>query len=218
MSGRDIGLGRPSHLGDGQSVAAVPIGEGMQDVLVDRRHASTPVPIRGGQHQRQGRARAHHSGHARHGCRLRVQQTAQQRASREVSSDQVGHAVQLTRQDIDGRHDEEGVRQPAPAGLRGSAPRRFGHRRRIGVDADDQPVRAGSGGRKDVAAVTGSQVDRDSVVPGQQVPQLPEARVLQTPAKHNTHDDSSPPHAVREGSADLVVWLVRRALHDSGPG
>jgi hypothetical protein len=136
-----------------------------------------------------------------------------------MSSDQVGRAVQLTRQGLDGRHDEKGVRQPAAAGLRGSAPRRFGHRRRIGVDADDQPVRTGSGGGKDVAAVPGPQVDRDSVVPGQQVAQLPEARVLQTPAKHNTHDDSS--LLLTRCVRALPVWssgLPRRALHDSGPG
>jgi hypothetical protein len=119
----------------------------------DRRR---PVSRHDGQQRRarrRGRQQACHAGE--HGVVV-AEDPAQQRSPREGDRQRVGDTVQRLRRML-GRCDREqrvGQRAAACRPARG-----LGHPGRVGVDADDERVRARGSGREDVTAVTRSQVD-----------------------------------------------------------
>jgi hypothetical protein len=191
VGGGDVGGGRRPGLGDVQAPVGVRGGQGTQGRFVERLDAGAAVTVGGRQQQRQGGAGAHDPGQAGHDRRVGGQQATQQRAPREVDGDQVGAAVQLARQRLDGGHDEQGVGQPAAAGRGGRAPRGHRHRRGAGVDADDQPVGTGRRGGEHVAPVAGPKVDGGRRVPGGQVGELADVHLAQAPAHNRPHGSSS---------------------------
>jgi hypothetical protein len=116
-----------------------------------------------------------------------------------VDGHQVGQAVQLRRQGLGRGHHEQRVGQPAPLGPAAGPPRRIGHRRRAGVDPDDQPVRVGGGRRQREPPVAAAEVDGCRPVAGGQVMDLADVHVPGAPALDDPHGPRPP----------LVPFLVR---------
>jgi hypothetical protein len=185
-------------------VAAVVDGQGGQRPLVDRRDPGATVAVGRGHQHRQGRPRAHDPDQPVHHRRVGVKQAAQQRTPGKVDGHQVGQAVQLRRQRLGGGHHEQRVRQATALGPAAGPARRLGHRRRAGVDPDDQPVHLGRRGQHE-AAVAGPQVDGRRPVAGGKVMELADVHVLYAPAGNHPHH-ARPPTAA--GAGPMAVSTI----------
>jgi hypothetical protein len=107
-----------------------------------------------------------------------AEDAAQQRAPREGDRQRVGDAVQRLRRVL-GRRDRE---QRVGEGASARRPARgLGHPGRVGVDPDDERVRARGCRREDVTAVTRTEVDRHPGVPGGELCDLADVE-LEEPA------------------------------------
>ena len=110
----------------------------------------------------------------------RAEAAPQQRAPRESDGHQVGDARRGSAgSDSAAASDERGVRRGRPCGRARGAARRLGHRRGVGVDAEDEGGGLAGGGVEHRSTVTRADVDRHPLVAGDEIGDLADVHLEQ---------------------------------------
>ena len=159
--------------------------------LVETGHLGYPVSLGHGQHHTHRTADLDEASEAVRHSLVEAEGATQQRAPRKQDGNEVGGSVELGREGLSRRHDEQRVGQTAgqtalPCSSGGTS-RRLGHRRGVGVDTEHKgPGLAGRRG-EDGAAITRTEVDDHPLGAGDPVGDLADVHLSDPTARDDTH-------------------------------
>ena len=144
---------------------------------------------------------------------IRAEHAAQQGTPREQDPDLVRESEELVRRGF-GRGDDEQQVRTSTLGEGRAARRNLGHRRRVGVNTDDERSRLRLGERQRRSTVTGTEIDDHPLVAGDQIRDLPDVDLDEAASNNCTHGPMLPGHHVQVTRRFVEHVRTVGATHD----